>query len=1567
MVVVGILVLATLVLGVLWIRSPEEHYELIISTLGVLVVIISSLPKAIRFLARDSKSLDTQTDADVSEAPNRRILLKYDVFLSHHDKDSQSAELIAVALRRRGINPFLDKWHISAGQPWQEKIESAFRNSESCAVIIGPYGLGRVHRAESGLAVNRQFRDNSFPVIPVLLPGADISHASDFLLRNTWVDFRSEIDDANLERLISGIRGELPSSAAPGTTINPPSFSAKALEVPVSQLPTISADSIIDAFQRASKTLLEWPTTLSGGKWLEREQLGSLKDSIMSRTSSTTILLGEPGSGKSALLARLANDLASEGVAFFAIKADLLPTKLKSIEQLQEVFHLPAEPLRCIKAIADRVAVVLLVDQLDALADLIDLHSERLNVMLSMIHDLSGMRNVHIIASSRTFEHQHDPRLRNLEADSMTLELPSLETVEVVLKDSGIVWSGWPEDFRQSLRTPQYLNIYLQLSEGASEPEVFHSYQAMLNRLWEVKILKYGTDFTTLLEQIADEMSEKEELWLPAAKYQNKHHIVERLEAEGILTRDASSSRIGFRHQTLFEYARARAFVKNEGSLSKYVIARQDALFVRPQLWNALHYLRNADISSYRREVEVLWKHDHLRVHIRMLLIEFLGQLTKPEDFEAVWLLPSLGRSETRRRILACMTGSPGWFERIIGTYLPSFMSEPAELAVDVIFVLQKALSFSRDQVLKLIEEFWLPDLKKDYLTLRVLEGLDLWDERAFVITTRILKRSDTDPSYTFHLASIVSAVAPAAAPKLIAAYFERALSKAQEATKIADPPLPENATGDEIISYNLEHNQRKPFLSIIDRSTGYYELPAIAEAAPKAYLDAVWSLFVRIMKYLVYEPHHIVVGFRNDHTVTSDLIGDKDLALEQYFVAAIESAITLLAETDEESFLQFYSRWKNEDLLIVQRLLARGLEKIDATHYQVILEFLLEDPRRFVLGSYQDSHSDTKRLIGIVVSKLGKESLLELETAIVNFNLYKDSYEEKEPKNRLNRLKRNREHRLRLLRAFPQEYMSEGTRRLMQEEDRAFPKLRDRDVFFSGFHEVGSPMSAEQMARARDEDIVTLFDELGDDTGWDHPRYVEKGGTIQASRVFEQLAKEQPERGVQLVLQMKPGKNEIAVGHALQGLAKSVYPTSGLFSLIRKLYGEGFKSTDFCHSAARALDGRLAKHDVLTEEMYALLEDWLSPIKDQKPDDKDIVATTKEERAGSVLWGYNRMRVVPNGNYPILEVLSKSCLLSDPPQTSRWLDLLVRHLERREDPDVWKTLTRYLLYLGQADHDRAGRFIDSLFMSYPEVRDSIEGADLVANIQSWVQDSLIQKWMTSIRDSEWELGCQAYAEILLLHHALFPESIWVKESVNTIRAGSSTESQKMKSLRTGLAFAAKELWSEPQHRSLATDIFLDLINDPDDDVLKALADLFRVAKQFPADEKTWNILDSVCRYPRILALDSANFILDHLEELLTIDPDRVYKVSRAYVEQIGKDLGHIQTSFSLKSENLINIALTLQRLGGQHRQNGLDLFERLLEIDAWHIRETLVEIDRRPSPSVSPRPRQRRRRPKRK
>ena len=154
---------------------------------------------------------------------------QYDVFLSHSSVDKPRVEELARRLKQAGIEPFLDKWNLIPGQPWQEALEEALGQSASCAVVIGPGQLGP---GQLGPWQNEEMRAalehrvsrsrGKFPVIPVLLPAAQRPNDHDlpmFLKRMTWVDFQNGLDDEQaFHRLVCGIRGIAP-GPGPGQAI----------------------------------------------------------------------------------------------------------------------------------------------------------------------------------------------------------------------------------------------------------------------------------------------------------------------------------------------------------------------------------------------------------------------------------------------------------------------------------------------------------------------------------------------------------------------------------------------------------------------------------------------------------------------------------------------------------------------------------------------------------------------------------------------------------------------------------------------------------------------------------------------------------------------------------------------------------------------------------------------------------------------------------------------------------------------------------------------------------------------------------------------------------------------------------------------------------------------------------------------------------------------------------------------------------------------------------------------------------------------------------------------------
>jgi hypothetical protein len=132
------------------------------------------------------------------------------VFLSYHWPDHAPVERTASALRDIGINPFLDRWYLHAGQPWPQALEAALADCEAVAVFVGPCGLGPWQHKEITLAMSRE---QGFPVIPILLPGS--KRPEGFLNHYTRIDMRRPGSEQEAVEKLSAAIGRQPPPTGP--------------------------------------------------------------------------------------------------------------------------------------------------------------------------------------------------------------------------------------------------------------------------------------------------------------------------------------------------------------------------------------------------------------------------------------------------------------------------------------------------------------------------------------------------------------------------------------------------------------------------------------------------------------------------------------------------------------------------------------------------------------------------------------------------------------------------------------------------------------------------------------------------------------------------------------------------------------------------------------------------------------------------------------------------------------------------------------------------------------------------------------------------------------------------------------------------------------------------------------------------------------------------------------------------------------------------------------------------------------------------------------------------------
>lgn len=1303
-----------------------------------------------------------------------------------------------------------------------------------------------------------------------------------------------------------------------------------------------STTDLTTTLLNASAPLLSWPSTLTDGTWLKRPELDVLIESLAAEPSSTYFLLGDPGCGKSSLLVRLAQERQTAGWCVLAIKADRLPPDVLDREALATHLNLGSDASTVLRELAKTVPVLVLIDQVDALADLVVQHSARLRVLLDLVQDLSDADGVHIVISCRTFEQKHDPALRNLDATVIRLELPEWSNVQSILEVRGLQAEIWNQDVQQVLRSPHALDIFLSLLGGATELEVLRSFHGLLETQWETQVLSDTTGRRrTTLRHLAKLMADREVLGLPLAQVEGYYADIQVLAAAGLLRVDLGPGRVEFRHQTLYEFVRARSFLEESGSLTEAVRVQQGSLRIRPQLWHALGYFRGASPEEYGTEIGTLWAAD-LRPHLKMLLIEFLGLQTAPTPAERRLVEQAMTDQWFLPRFVGAAVGSPGWFAALLPTQLPGLMALPAEQAQMLLPMLRQALHFSEGVVVDLVRRHWLPNSDQDVLSWQVLGSGDVAPQVGHWLDSLVLVagRSPVAEWAFGHLAGVVSAALPEEAPRLVAAWLKRQLDS-------ATAPLATTPSEDETVLANVI----KSVQSVLYERQ-FYDMESIAEAAPRAFVEALWPLLVEGLQLCALEAPSVVIGYRQSSGLLFQDLDDDESRYERPFLRSVQLGIQGWADSDPEGFLEFVAANSRSELLLVHRLLAVGLARAVSHSPQHVFDYLVGDPRRLVLGPYTDMHKESVALIKVICPLIDDHSYARLEAALRDWRYYIGTAQQVDAGIRHQRLQWARQHRLRLLRGLPDRRRSPALQRLVEEEERAFPDLTDEDVHFSGAQSVGSPVSATQMERAADADVVNLFNELTDDSAWDHPRHRMKGGAIQAGRELAELAKRDLAKVLRIIRALDPTRNEIPVSCAIRELVSAGLSAPAFYSLIVELEDKGFVGTAFRHDAAYAITNAANKEFPVPDDLVERMERWLVP---STVEDSGGIETDAMEISSTVLWGQGSITALPNGNYPTLSALTSACLMADPPRLDRWLSILERHTARVESPRVWEAMIQSeLTYLRMADRLKAEALVDQLIAGAPSIVEGLGWAHFVARTFRWASATAARRWLMVIIERGGK-GLQGAGELACLRHALFPAEDWPRELIRVL----GNDAASMATL--GVAYSAANLWHEAMTRPVVHPILLQLLRSSEERVLTGLSAIF-VNDGFAADTETRELLDALVAFPDVLKNGRAERLPEMLAKLVASEPERVCRVAHALLNTAGDQMGNIATSWYLSTEWLLDIALQLQDMGAAERAAGSKLFERMLEFNIPLAREMSLDLDKRTPVGSSQRAPRRRR-----
>ena len=1326
------------------------------------------------------------------------------------------------------------------------------------------------------------------------------------------------------------------------------------------------AEKAKEALAAASADLVVWEKTLPNGTWMERPERSSIEARFQLNTSST-VLLGEPGSGKSALLSKIASDLLDHGASVLALKADFVSTEVRTETDFQRELQLPAPPGDLILRLAAIQPIYVIIDQLDALASQLDLRSGRLNVLLNFVRRIGSVPNVHMLLSARTFEYNHDVRLRAIEAEALTLTLPPWHEVKELLADVGIDPDAWPEKARDVVRIPQALKTFIDLvSSGQAEP--FSTYQAMLEQLWNDRIGPTDDNnlLISLVSDLAGQMAEEEALWLAASRFDDRLNSLKRLEALGFIVRSENNLSIAFSHQTVFDYVLARTFVRNTGLLSTYVLERQVSLFVRAKVWSALNYLREAEAKSYEREFIEIWMTNDLRRHLRLLLIEFLGQVAYPLEFEKTCMQEVLSSPDLRIFGLKAMGNSPGWFANFTLTAIRDAMSGSDPEVGQACRILSLNWKTDNESVIQLIKERWLPHSEKDSYSWMVIHECPTWTDKVEEIAATVLKRSPISIWQVGHTAMTLAVEQPDVALRLVRAKLNFLLTEAHGSPE--PPAFPADGTEDEKTSWYVHNEPGKEFKGLLD-AVAWNDLPSLAEAAPITFLQSLWPWYVDVFSEILAlkgreGANHIYPG---QNVLAIELTPSKARSAprEKPVVSALQIAVEEFAKNSPEEFSKWADENSNLEMLPVQQLIARGYEVAADQLAAKALEWLLFDQRRFQLGTPYGLRRTTIDLVQASAQNWRKEEIGRFEKAVQSYHpqIPKNL---KEPKQRKFFADLVRATKKDLLQAIGIERLSRENREFVATQQRALGDRFDRSMsqFEGGF--IGSPMEAAAMAKAKDRDILKIFRKIPDNTDWDHPTDWMRGGNIQLSRAFAEFARTDSDRAVRLIEQFEPLQQERGAGYALDAMADDAPNDSRVIEALLDLHARGFQAEEFRDSAARAIEKIANRKGDISEEVIEILVEWLSPTPDSGEDgidDKNIElsSSSKDEdlRKGSILWGYGNISRLPGGSFNILSALASILLNRKEAGRDRYLKILNDHLSRERNPNVWKALLDRLGNAGGSKPQVVSTFLRKLFDRFPEILATREAVIFLAYAQRW-DDQFVFDIISDWRKSELVFLQRAYGELVGLVATVKVKDNWVGARDKIIDSGTED-------IKIGLAHSQVNLWPDEELRQRACETLVALLKGANKELVATVMDVFRVNDELAPEASTVELLRALADPSTDMSAAPPGFVVERLQALLPHEAELIAAIAEKLVAAWRGELGDIQTETASAAPQLTDLALTLHRLGGTLRQSGVALFEAMIEIDAYGARETLAEIDGRfRQRQAAPRPRlPRRRRPR--
>ncbi|MFE3945705.1 NACHT domain-containing protein [Streptomyces sp. NPDC059118] len=480
------------------------------------------------------------------------------------------------------------------------------------------------------------------------------------------------------------------------------------------QVGRVDGVAVSDAVRRVTR---RWAATVERElltPTIPREETAQLLEEVgVGTTRQLILLVGAAGSGKSAVLHQVFTALDVAATPVLAFRLDRLGS-FDSTHTLGQRVGLSMSPVGALGAMAAGRPCVLVVDQFDAVSMASGRIPEAFDAVADLVDEAMAHPGMRVVLACRAFDAEADHRIRRLAPSDhcarVTVEPLSDPQVDTAVTSMGLSVSRLAAPQRALLRSP----LHLVLLAGVADQEEalsFHTTRQLFDAFWDTKRQdcerrRPSVRFHEAVSAIATVMSARQRLSVPYSVLDTDDLAASReiLVSEHVCVRDGRE--LAFFHESFFDYAFARDWLRRDESLVAFLTAGEQELFRRGQLRQVLDHLRDLDPERFAEDVEALLTSPEIRYHLKDLTLAVLRALDNPTATEWGAVARVLDTRPDFRDHLIGVVGTPAWFRRaddeaVVESWLASADTREQERAVRLLMSVVNVLP---DRVARLLE-----------------------------------------------------------------------------------------------------------------------------------------------------------------------------------------------------------------------------------------------------------------------------------------------------------------------------------------------------------------------------------------------------------------------------------------------------------------------------------------------------------------------------------------------------------------------------------------------------------------------------------------------------------------------------------------------------------------------------------------------------------------------------------------------------------------------------------------------------------------------------------------------